>query len=108
MAQTTPTADTPPLDQLNPLERSFADIARANRFIRFTVAYCGEQFGARHRFEAVAHFNDAAEGQIPCASGSGATIANAIDELRRSVEAKRTMIASLPIYGEAGLMESAQ
>ena len=84
---------------LNKLEASFADIAARNRLTTFAVAYSGEQHGPRYRFHATGHFDDAAEGQIPCDSGDGATIEAAIREMLGKVDSKRR----LPLHGSEAL-----
>lgn len=92
---------------LTRLEQSFTDIAAANRLTRFAVTYCGEQYGEGYRFSATGHFDDAAEGRLGCASGEGASTNEAIGDMLRQVDSKRTISAMPALYSDEPLIVEA-
>ncbi len=89
----------PIADGLNNLEQSFAALFTRHRLTNFGVAYHGDRHGGAYRFHATAHFDDAAEGQIPCATGDGYNIETAIRAMLGELDAKRR----LPLVGEEAL-----
>ncbi len=84
---------------LNKLELSFAALSAKHNLTSLAVAYRGEQFGPKYRFCATGHFDDAAEGQIPCASGHGEDIETATRNMLSEVTERRL----IALHGEDAL-----
>jgi hypothetical protein len=82
------------MTQRTNLEKSLIDYVKQHNLTSIDVGYRNWACVAANPFYAQMHFNDAREGEIPCASEDGATLAEALSKTLAVANQKRAPLAS--------------